>query len=86
MQFKAKIEHLEFRGLEVKESKKDNSEYMIVKFDNDEANRVELIDRDMERKPFYKRGSYYDVLLDINHARDYTNFKLIDVTELTDHN
>lgn len=82
MKIKATVNDLEFRGLEVKESKRDSSEYMIVKFDDESAERLEFIDRDMDNKPFYKRGKYYNVLLDINITRDYTNVSIANVKEI----
>lgn len=82
MKIKATVNDLEFRGLEVKQSKRDSSEYMIVKFDDESAERLEFIDRDMDNKPFYKRGSYYDVLLEITITKDYTNTKISSVKEI----
>ena len=82
MKFKTTVNNLEFRGLEIKQSKKDDSEYMIVKFDDEAAERLEFIDRDMDNKPFYKRATWYDVMLEINITKNFTNVKLIDVKEV----
>lgn len=82
MKIKATVNNLEFRGLEVKQSKKDNSEYMIVKFDDEAAERLEFIDRDMDNKPFYKRATWYDVVLEINITKNFTNVKLVDVKKV----
>lgn len=82
MKIKAAVNDLEFRGLEEKQSKKDGSAYMIVKFDDESAERLEFIDRDMDNKPFYKRGKYYNVLLEINITQSYTNIKIANVEEV----
>ena len=86
MKFKAMVNDLEFRGLEEKESKKDGSKYMIVKFDDESAERLEFIDRDMDNQPFYKRGNYYNVLLEINNTQKFTNMKIINVKKVDEDN
>lgn len=86
MKFKAMVNDLEFRGLEEKESKKDGSKYMIVKFDDESAERLEFIDRDMDNKSFYKRGDYYNVLLEINNTQSYTNIKITNVKKVDNDN
>lgn len=86
MKFKAMVNDLEFRGLEVRQSKTDNSDYMIVRFDDESAERLEFIDRDMDNQPFYKRGNYYNVLLEINNTQKFTNMKIINVKKVDEDN
>lgn len=81
MKFLATINNLEFRGLEEKTSKKTGDNYLIVRFDDEAADRVEFLDRDLERKPFYKRGKFYNVTVQVVHST-YTNITLVDAKEV----
>lgn len=69
-----KIENIEIRGHEVKQSKKDGSEYMIVRFEDETGKSHEIIDRDMEREQYYKRGTVGDLYADLDIGRSFTRF------------
>lgn len=74
MTFTAKVENLEIRGHEVKSGK--NGEYVIVRFDAENGDRLEFVDRDSERFEFYKRGKVCDLWLKVTNTAKYTNFTI----------
>ena len=74
MTFTAKVENLEIRGHEVKSGK--NGEYAIVRFDAENGDRLEFVDRDFERFEFYKRGKVCDLWLKVTNTAKYTNFTI----------
>jgi hypothetical protein len=77
MVFTAKVENLEIRGKEIKDGK--NGEYAIVRFDAENGDRLEFIDRDAERFDYYKRGKLCDIWLKITNTPKYTNFTIVEM-------
>lgn len=77
MVFTAKVENLEIRGKEIKDGK--NGEYAIVRFDAENGDRLEFIDRDAERFDYYKRGKLCDIWLKITNTPKYTNFTITEM-------
>ena len=73
-----KIENIEIRGCEVKQSKKDGSEYLIVRFEDITGKAHEIIDRDMDRQPFYTRGTQGDLYADLDIGKTFTRFNVTD--------
>jgi len=71
-----KIENIEIRGHEVKESKKDGSKYIIVRFEDETGKSHEIIDRDMENEPYYKRGTVGSIYADLDIGRSFTKFQV----------
>lgn len=71
-----KIENIEIRGHEVKESKKDGKKYMILRFEDETGKSHEIIDRDMDNEPYYKRGTIGDIYADLDIGRSFTRFQL----------
>lgn len=69
-----KIENIEIRGHEVKESKKDGKPYLIVRFEDETGKAHEILDRDMENEPFYKRGTVGDLYADLDIGKNFTKF------------
>ena len=61
---KVKLENAEGRGIEEKTSQKGNN-YLIINVDDERGKRSELLDYNLERKDYYKRGVYGDFLLHI---------------------
>lgn len=61
---KVKLENAEVRGVEEKTSQKGNN-YLIINVDDERGKRSELLDYNLERKDYYKRGTYGDFLLHI---------------------
>jgi hypothetical protein len=58
----AKAENMEIRGCESKTNKKGEP-YLIVSVDDERGKRSELVDKDMENEPYYKRGTIADFWL-----------------------
>lgn len=77
MVFTAKVENLEIRGKEVKDGK--NGEYAVVRFDAENGDRLEFIDRDKDRFDFYKRGQLCDIWLKVTDTAKYTNFTIVEM-------
>lgn len=77
MVFTAKVEDLEIRGKEVKDGK--NGEYAVVRFDAENGDRLEFIDRDKDRFDSYKRGKFCDIWLKVIDTAKYTNFTIMDM-------
>ena len=75
MVFTAKVEDLEIRGKEVKDGK--NGEYAVVRFDAENGDRLEFIDRDKDRFDSYKRGKFCDIWLKVTDTAKYTNFTIM---------
>lgn len=69
-----KIEGVEIRGHEVKQSKKDGSSYMIVRFEDVTGKAYEIIDRDMENESFYTRGAQGHLYADLDIGKAFTKF------------
>lgn len=69
-----KIEDIEVRGCEVKQSKKDGRDYIIVRFEDVTGKAHEIIDRDMENKPFYTRGAQGHLYADLDIGKAFTKF------------
>lgn len=74
---KAKIENVDIRGCEQKTSKK-GGEYLLVRFEDETGKPYELVDKDIDRKDYYKRGTIGDLWIDIDQGRQYTNIRVID--------
>ena len=77
MVFTAKVEDLEIRGHEVKQGK--NGEYAVVRFDAQNGDRLEFIDRDKDRFDEYKRGQFCDIWLRVTDTAKYTYFTITEM-------
>lgn len=79
---KAKIENADIRGHEIKTNKK-GEQYILVRYEDETGKPEVLIDKEMTRAEYYKRGTIMDLYIDIVSGRtrdgqSYTNVKLID--------
>ena len=77
MVFTAKVDDLEIRGKEIKEGK--NGKYALVRFDAENGDRLEFIDRNEDRFESYKRGQFCDVWLKITDTARFTSFVISDI-------
>ena len=78
---KLKTLKLEVRGVEEKMSKKTGNPYLLVRVEDEEGAWMNLVDRDSENKELYKKGNYYDFMLDIQIRKEYTSVSVIDMNE-----
>lgn len=68
----------EIRGCEIKKSTKTGNEYIIVRIEDEVGNRCQLIDRDVDNAPYYKRGTIADFVLDYQTGQ-YTSLSVLQV-------
>ena len=73
---KAKIENVEIRGCEVKENKKGEG-YLLVHFEEATGASSELVDKEMDREKFYKRGTIGNLFIDIKTGK-FTTIRIVD--------
>lgn len=69
-----KIEDIEIRGHEVKQSKKDGKPYMVIRFEDVTGRSHEILDRDMENEKFYVRGAVGNIYADLDIGPKFTKF------------
>lgn len=78
------IPNVEIRGHEVKDSKTTDSKYIVIKFDTEEGDREEIIDRNMEHEPLYVRGAVGSFTATYKHGMSksgsYANLSVVDFT------
>lgn len=79
-----KIENVEIRGHEVKESKKDGKPYMVVRFEDTTGRSHEILDRDMDNQPYYRRGVQGHIYADLDIGRSFTRFTVSRFEQLAD--
>lgn len=79
-----KIENVEIRGHEVKESKKDGKPYMVVRFEDTTGRSHEILDRDMENEKFYQRGVQGHIYAELDIGRSFTRFTVSRFEQLAD--
>lgn len=68
--------NLEIRGVEKRTSKKSEEEYLIVRVEDETGRAYELLDRDVENMPIYKRGVECYLTLDLRLGK-YTNVSIV---------
>lgn len=71
-----KIEDIEIRGHEVKESRKDGKKYIVVRFEDTTGRSHEILDRDMENEQYYKRGTVGTLHADLDIGPRFTKFEV----------
>lgn len=64
-----KLENIEIRGHEVKTSRKDGSEYLIVRYEDETGKNYEIVDRNMGNEPGYKRGTVGDFYANLRFGK-----------------
>lgn len=76
-----KIENIEIRGHEVKDSKK-GGQFMVIRFEDEAGRSYEIVDRDMDNEPYYKRGTVGDFFADLTmgRTRDGQNYARLEVS------
>lgn len=73
-------EEVEIRGKELKVSKK-NTEYIVVRAEDETGKVTELCDRNIDRKDLYKKGLECRLVLDIQIGK-YTNIEIVGIEEV----
>ena len=68
---------VEIRGFETK-TNKNGEDYLLLRVEDTITGKTEeLVDKEMSRSAFYKRGTIVDVYLDINIGK-WTKIRVID--------
>jgi len=73
---KAVVKNVNIRGCEAGTNKKGEG-YLIVRFEDETGKAYELIDKGMDRQPYYKRNTDMDLVINIDIGK-YTNVRIID--------
>lgn len=73
---KAIINNINIRGCEPKISK-NGEPYLVVRFEDETGKAQEIIDKNMERQPFYKRNTDGTLYIEITTGK-FTNLRIID--------
>lgn len=69
--------NVEIRGCERKTSKAGN-EYLIVRCDDEQGRRSDFMDKDLSREPYYKRGTFGDLTLNLYVGAKFSNVEILD--------
>lgn len=80
---KAIINNINIRGCEPKENK-NGEPYLLVRFEDETGKACELVDKDMDRQPFYKRNTDGTLTVDISIGGKYTTIRIIDFKAVTE--
>lgn len=73
---KAVMQEVEVRGFEEKVGKSGNK-YLVVKVDDMQGDRSEILDRDLSRAEYYKRGTVGDLVIKLDIGK-YSNVEIVD--------
>lgn len=77
---KATMNNVNIRGCEPKENK-NGEPYLLVRFEEETGKPCELVDKDMDRQQYYKRGTEGTLTIDISIGSKYTTIRIIDFEE-----
>lgn len=72
--------NLEIRNCEERLSKKTGNPYLIIRVEDDYGEWLNLIDRNIENKKYYTKGTYADFVLDITIRKEFSCISVIDIT------
>ena len=76
---------LEVRAVEVKTSTKTGNPYILLRVEDDHGAWNNVIDSNMDNKPYYKKGVIADFTLNFMKKKNYASLSVIDVTIKNDH-
>jgi len=76
---KAVIHNINIRGCEPKENAKGEP-YLLVRFEDETGKACELVDKDIERQPYYRRNAEGTLTIDISIGK-YTTIRIVDFRE-----
>lgn len=74
---KALIENVNIRGCERK-TNKNGDEYLLIRFEESNGQAQQIVDKDMEREQYYKRGTDMNLTINIDISKNYTNLRVLD--------
>ena len=80
MKFTATIKNLEIRGKEICTSKKDNSEYIVVRLEDiNTGSALELVDKELSRADYYVRGEQPEEVVVTVDIGKFTTVRIVDL-------
>lgn len=71
------VHNVNIRGCEARKNK-NGGEYLLVRFDDETGKAHELVDKDMSRQPYYKRGVDMTLYINIDQGQRFTTIRIID--------
>ena len=71
-----KIEDIEIRGYEVKQSRTTGRDYLVVRFEDVAGKSHSIVDRDMENRKYYNKGVQGYFYANLDMGKKYTNFEV----------
>ena len=74
---KVTVENVNIRGAELRTAKNGNSQYLIVRFEDETGRSQELIDRDLTRQEYYKRDTQGNLIVNVDIGK-YANLAIVD--------
>lgn len=74
---KAVIHNANIRGCERK-TNKAGGEYLLVRFEDETGRQHELVDKGMDRQPYYVRNADLDLYIDIDQGPKWTTIRIIE--------
>ena len=75
---RALVQNANIRGVERKQGKNGN-EYLLVRYEEDGTGAPQtLVDKDLDREPYYTRDTVMDLMISIDEGRQFTTIRIID--------
>lgn len=79
---RALIPNANIRGVEKKSNQK-GGQYLLVRYEEDGTGAPQtIVDKDLEREPYYKRDKIMDLTITIDEGKNYTTIRVIDAKEV----
>lgn len=72
---RATINNANIRGCESKSGK--GGDYLLVRFEDENGAPAEVVDKDMDRQPYYKRDTCGTMTIDIKMGK-WTTIRIVD--------
>ncbi len=76
---------LEVRSVSIKTSKTTGNPYILLRVEDEHGAWNNVIDRNMDNKPYYTKGVIADFTLNFIQTKNYASLSVIDVTLKNDH-
>ena len=79
---RATVLNANIRGVE-KRMNKNGGQYLLVRYEEDGTGTPQtLVDKELDREPYYKRDTVMDLTISIDEGRNFTNIRIIDAKEV----
>lgn len=79
---RATVLNANIRGVE-KKTNKNGGQYLLVRYEEDGTGAPQtLVDKELDREPYYKRDKIMDLTISIDEGRNFTNIRIIEAKEV----